>query len=271
MDSIPQREDLEIIIVDDNSDPEVIDFNNFPGKARPNTKLIFDKKGKGAGAARNIGIKAAKGKWLLFADSDDTYTKHLNSFLDKYKDSNFDAVFFKANVISDSSTKRVVPNMNLFIDSYCKGKSNTDDLKYGAWEPWNRMIRTSVVRDHNICFDEISSSNDKIFSLKLGKYLKTIAVVNEEIYNYILRPGSTIHSGNEKRFLNSFNTIIEQNSIYHEVGYKRKEFIPFFLLKNKGRVTKDILKKYRQYLKRYNANPFEGFFKNFLFHIWNRI
>ena len=37
LDSIPFRDDLEVIIVDDNSDPEVVDFDNFPGKERPNT------------------------------------------------------------------------------------------------------------------------------------------------------------------------------------------------------------------------------------------
>lgn len=30
--SIPDREDLEIIIVDDDSNPEIVDFNNFPDK-----------------------------------------------------------------------------------------------------------------------------------------------------------------------------------------------------------------------------------------------
>ena len=32
--SIPQRDDLEIIIVDDNSSKEIVNFDNFPGLNR---------------------------------------------------------------------------------------------------------------------------------------------------------------------------------------------------------------------------------------------
>ena len=49
--SIPEREDVEIIIVDDNSDPGKVDFEHFPGLGRDNARVIFSKgeKGKGPG------------------------------------------------------------------------------------------------------------------------------------------------------------------------------------------------------------------------------
>ena len=31
LDSIPNREDVQIIVVDDNSDPNIVDFDKFPG------------------------------------------------------------------------------------------------------------------------------------------------------------------------------------------------------------------------------------------------
>jgi glycosyltransferase involved in cell wall biosynthesis len=52
IDSIPITNNIEVIIVDDNSDDEIVDFTHFPGKERPNTQVIFTKKGKGAGYAR---------------------------------------------------------------------------------------------------------------------------------------------------------------------------------------------------------------------------
>ena len=72
VDSIPIRDDLQIIIVDDNSDKSVVDFNNFPGVACKNLEVVLSQKGRGAGWARNEGLKYAQGKWILFADSDDT-------------------------------------------------------------------------------------------------------------------------------------------------------------------------------------------------------
>ena len=75
LDSIPVRDDTEVIVVDDHSDPSIVDFVNFPGLKRRNTKCIFLDESRGAGYARNVGIDNASGKWLLFADSDDSYTE----------------------------------------------------------------------------------------------------------------------------------------------------------------------------------------------------
>ena len=62
--SIPQREDVQIIVVDDNSEKE-----KKPVVERENVMIveIDSKDSKGAGHARNIGLSQAKGKWILFA------------------------------------------------------------------------------------------------------------------------------------------------------------------------------------------------------------
>ena len=59
LDSVPSRNDLEAIIIDDNSDSNAVDFEQFPGLDKNNVKVIFDKKGGGGGYARNIGLKHA--------------------------------------------------------------------------------------------------------------------------------------------------------------------------------------------------------------------
>lgn len=46
MASIPDRDDVQIIIVDDNSDPKKVDFDHFPGLDRKNTDIIFFKRRK---------------------------------------------------------------------------------------------------------------------------------------------------------------------------------------------------------------------------------
>ena len=60
--SIPQRDDLQIVVVDDNSDPSIVDFDNFPIKNDEKNIVVFDKSGKGAGRARNIGVEKASGE-----------------------------------------------------------------------------------------------------------------------------------------------------------------------------------------------------------------
>ena len=76
--SIPIREDVQVIVADDNSDiTEVDDVNLFslPEKY-PHVEFIWGKNEngrKGAGYARNLGLEKAKGKWLVFADADDFF------------------------------------------------------------------------------------------------------------------------------------------------------------------------------------------------------
>src|SRR5574344_79438 len=82
--SIPQREDIQIIIVDDNSESSIVNFCSFPGTERKDTEIIYLKESKGAGYARNRGLSRAKGEWILFADADDYYTNEFNEFLNLY-------------------------------------------------------------------------------------------------------------------------------------------------------------------------------------------
>lgn len=106
IDSIPQREDIEVIVVDDNSDDD-----KKARVSRPDVKIIFlDKEHtKGAGHARNIGMDEAKGKWLLFADSDDFYKPNFLDVLDDYKDDDIEMLFFNIDSV-DSNTLEPLPN-----------------------------------------------------------------------------------------------------------------------------------------------------------------
>jgi glycosyltransferase involved in cell wall biosynthesis len=70
--------DYEIICVDDgSSDSSISILNTFEDKR---IRIIQHPKNYGRCIARNTGIKAARGKWLCFLDSDDTYySNHLSS------------------------------------------------------------------------------------------------------------------------------------------------------------------------------------------------
>ena len=60
--------DTEILVVDDHSDPP---FALPEDLARHDIRVIRHEHNLGAAAARNTGIAAARGDWLLFLDSDD--------------------------------------------------------------------------------------------------------------------------------------------------------------------------------------------------------
>ena len=49
LNSIPRRDDIQIIVVDDNSNSDIVDFEYFPGIGEPCVEIYFTREGKGAG------------------------------------------------------------------------------------------------------------------------------------------------------------------------------------------------------------------------------
>ena len=80
-------------MVDDNSDDDKVDFTKFPGLKDEKVEVYLTKEGKGAGYARNIGLKHAVGKWLIFADADDYFHPCINDIFDECVNLSEDIVF----------------------------------------------------------------------------------------------------------------------------------------------------------------------------------
>lgn len=178
LDSIPQRDDIEIIVVDDNSNT-----NKKPKIDRADVKTIFvsAEESKGAGRARNIGIMEATGKWLLFADADDYYINSFVCKLDNYKDCEFDIVFF------DYDTNHNTGN-TLFctrLDNMLKGnKRDRANFKHMSNAPWNKMYKKTFVNENNIEFEEIPIQNDAYFVHKASSLTDNFHYINEKLYFY---------------------------------------------------------------------------------------
>jgi glycosyltransferase involved in cell wall biosynthesis len=180
--SIPQRDDVQVIIVDDNSDPEKTDFAAFPGLGRKNTEVYFTKEGKGAGYARNIGLSHAKGKWLVFADADDFFNPCFGEAMDLYKEDENDIIFFKATSV-DSETGQMAfrqQAVNLLLDEI--QRTGNKDLSLRTNVPWGKFIKRSLITKNNIQFQNLPCSNDVLFNVKSSHCAKKIIVSDLEIY-----------------------------------------------------------------------------------------
>lgn len=61
---------VEILIIDDSTDETVVVARAF-AHAHPGTITVLPQDGRGIGAARNIGVRASRGEFIQFLDSDD--------------------------------------------------------------------------------------------------------------------------------------------------------------------------------------------------------
>lgn len=111
VESIPKRDDIEIIIVDDGSTDNTIGIiNELVSVQYPDyVGAIICKTNHGVSHARNLGLEKARGEYVMFVDSDDyLITDKINYIIDKYLPGDWDIVFYDMefnNKIISRSTK----------------------------------------------------------------------------------------------------------------------------------------------------------------------
>lgn len=213
LDSIPEREDIQVIVVDDNSDN--VDTINFPGLNKKNTEVYFTKEGKGAGYARNIGLSRAKGKWLLFADADDYFNLDFLTITDEYLDSDNEIIYFSASSIDIDTGKRsnrnkiLVKSINEYKEGCIKSK---DNLVFKNWMPWCKMFNHDFVQKNNLKFEEVKVGNDALFTINAGISANKIYVDVRSIYCVTFNKKSLSFNNNEDLFDERFMSKIRINN-----------------------------------------------------------
>lgn len=182
--SVPDRSDIEVIII--NNGTTELPTSLFAG--RHNVQVLWDAIGKGAGAARNVGLEHAKGEWLLMLDADDFFTENAFEIMDKQADNEADIVFFKMSSC-DSDTMEPAnrdTQFNELMDRYLEHQDE-GALRYEWTAPTGKMIRRSIVEEYNIRFDETQAANDVTFSLLTGYYAKNIKGYKDTLYCITVR------------------------------------------------------------------------------------
>jgi len=183
--TIPSRNDIEVIVVDDNSDD-----GKKPTVSRGDVKIIqlSASESKGAGRARNVGLDNANGKWLLFADSDDYYERDFIEVLDRYKDKNIDILYFGYSMIVNQNSKKV--KFDSHLNAFEKSSKQVNDIRrlgLSSTNPWNKMYCHSFIDSICVRFEELPISNDAWFVNYSGAMAKCIATVSNKLYYYSIR------------------------------------------------------------------------------------
>lgn len=151
----------ELIIIDDGSIDDTKKVCESFSKKDKRIRYFYKKNG-GVCSARNYGIKNARGNYILFLDSDDTYNQEalnkLNDIADEF--SNIDMFCFgygsssTMKWIPDNSNKIVTREMidNMYLPTHINlYKQNKFFLKNFIW---NKCYKLKFLKEYNIKFDE---------------------------------------------------------------------------------------------------------------------
>lgn len=220
LESIPKRDDTEIIVIDDNSDPNIVDFSNFPGNNRPYTTLVFDKSGMGAGRARNIGLSHAKGEWVLFSDADDVFETSFNNILDLLaKDELSDVVNFE---VTSRNLEDNQPNDEIEKIGYHCNKpefiDNPQSFKYIVLTPWGKAIRRTLIEGHNIRYEEVPYGNDLLFATLVDFYCQHRRIIPLTGYCWMYRRNSLWRQKNLRWANVRFNVLLHAGNVMRKLG-----------------------------------------------------
>ena len=220
VDSIPQRDDIEIIVADDNSQE-----GKKANVKRPDVKTIYIDKEQscGAGHARNVAMAEAKGKWLLFADADDYYHDGFIKVLDQYRDSDFDLIYFNVSSVYSDTMKPAnrTNGLRKGMDNVIKGIETYDLLRYKYHTPWNKMYSADMVKRHHLQFEEVMQGNDCMFSYMAGYFSKKIKVISEDVYVYTYTVNSiTTSKFTTSRLITSLKNQAKQRNFLKFVGHE---------------------------------------------------
>lgn len=190
LNSIPQNGNFQIIIVDDCSDK--VDFTFFPGIERKDVLLIRMDSCQGAGTARNIGLKYANGKWILFADADDYFMPELETKLDTAILLNKDIVIFNIDTTDNNSLQG--KKYYQYVSAYKNNDTTKRDILYRTWSPWAKLYNRKFIKDNKLYFQPRKKGNDCFFVLTANVIAKQIEVIDIPLYHLRYSPKSLSHS-----------------------------------------------------------------------------
>jgi glycosyltransferase involved in cell wall biosynthesis len=174
-------QDIEIICVNDASLDDCGEILREYAKKDARIKVIEFDENKGAGAARNAGIDAARGKYIGFVDSDDWVD------LNFYEKLSVNALNMNVEVVK-GCIKEVDDKSNIEIESILFYDINNNIRKHKAYfyhSFTSAIYEKQFLSKNNIIFPhDYIIFEDPIFSIKVATYSNNIQIVDDICYYY---------------------------------------------------------------------------------------
>ena len=183
-------QDIEIICVDDGSTDSSLDILN-KYKVSDSRIQVLRQENKYAGAARNAGLRIAKGEFVIFWDADDFFeSSALSIMYSRITETNADICICGAyRYYTDghmSIPTRAYLNRTLVPDKPVFNRMDIPDtiLQITSIPVWNKLYRRSFIQKENLWFKEIRNANDAFFNVCSLCLADRITVVEQDLVYY---------------------------------------------------------------------------------------
>lgn len=198
-------ENFEVILVNDGSTDKSGDICDKYLK-EDNRVKVFDILNSGQSVARNIGLKEAKGDYILFIDSDDYISDKaiIEKFINILDSNNYDFIYTSYCRFEDGNEEKIteILPINLTNDEI-KNKEGKDILvdllnkNSFHHAPYLKVCRKEFILNNKLFFREGYYHEDAEWTFKVFYYTKKIFIYDKPWYMRRMRENSTITSRNE--------------------------------------------------------------------------
>lgn len=204
--------DCEILLVDDGSTdgvcPELCDRL---AARRPDLIRVIHQENRGLGGARNTGLEAARGEYLLFVDSDDTIAPDALAVLRQaVADTGADIVAFQG--CSDDGNGHLTPvSLHRVAHGSTFRLEDKPEFLLSLPSAWSRLWKRQLFLSSGVRYPGKVWYEDIRTSLKLFALASSIHTLDDCLYRYLQRPGSIMNSASLSRnreILDAFEDIL---------------------------------------------------------------
>ena len=182
---------MEILIIDDcGQDNSLAIVKHFLPSLGSKARIIKHSLNKGLGAARNSGIDAATGEFLLFLDSDDYLEKDvMDKLINSMKKNKTNLAIFNMRAFGESNKKYPLnPSFDLFDDFpkdfklYRYVYPKYPKLAH-SFSACNKLFKREIF-SKDIRFPEAQHSEDALLMIQIIASVKSITFVKDAYYMY---------------------------------------------------------------------------------------
>lgn len=154
--------DYEIICVDDGSADNTYNMIKEYSQEHCNVQLIHQRN-QGVSKARNTGINMARGKYIVFADSDDEYFRPYSDLVNGSSEDQLIVFDFVERSPNGCKVIGCLTDAIYSTHEYIEKIANIDDMLYFN-SCWNKVYRTDIVKAIGGFDENINLGEDALFN-----------------------------------------------------------------------------------------------------------
>ena len=203
---------IECLLIDDcGTDNSISLTEQFISEYKGDIRfsIIRHQQNLGLSGARNTGMKAAKGDYIYFLDSDDAITPDcsatLVSLAEKYPDADYiqGHLAIGADNLNEGTIDADVPE-------YCHERKSLEDfiLCKTHRTAWNRLMKRSFLLDNDLFFPVGLVMEDHYWNYFVAKQAKAAVFCRKATYYYFKNDESIINNPSKVAFINRYSSYI---------------------------------------------------------------